>query len=642
MTERTHQNPIQTRPWWTHPRLVDAVFVFLILLRFAFYWVGQSAQRPEEPLSVAAIYRDIEPGYHTHFSSIWHPTTGETTIKEHYGEGIRSFPFPSLLPHGILLGLFGAPGIVLADLIIPLLFYFLLRGIVSRLSGNLFMGQLFSLAISLQAHKLSEKLIGLPHFWGDKTPRPFVAELFFLSVLLLIIVIVRALALNQPLKSRVWIAFMASYALLIQCHFYLASALLAPVLLTFGFALFKARGRSDRKSWAAWSIGALAGLICLAPFVFQRLHEHEDIPRRMGVNAMSLGELPNPVELYGDHPSIHPLLFLSLILFVALVLLPFLFQKLKNGERQAALFFLGVAVLIASLSLAAPYINAFILGKLVIILRYEDAFFKAASYALLIEVCLFLSLIAPTAIFRRLARPATGVLLLLSLLVLGLQARQAFTKVQTRPSSFQDYRYRHAVEEGVDYRNLFSELVRHLEGPAYSGDLVLGSFDTQVTAWWTTYRSGFTYSPDPTTCYLPDEVLETRVLELCRLLGMSEEQFIEWSHRGHNIIYSLFLQKYHATKFHLPYPIDDYSESDQARIHDPNARLIHPFIFCLPLSEEKRLVEAYRKIPKGTGHLSGELDLLLVSKREPFRPDVKGLGLEKRFENEGFILYQFN
>ena len=119
---------------------------------------------------------------------------------------------------------------------------------------------------------------------------------------------------------------------------------------------------------------------------------------------------------------------------------------------------------------------------------------------------------------------------------------------------------------------------------------------------------------EPSFSTLPDSEVESRLVDFCRLLGMTPDRFASFIRKPWVLIFWIGHNKYQASRMYTFSPMEDYSPEDQKKI------LSSPWLeswqsswnIILPLSEEKRLRHQYvqETMPQH------RLDLIILTRNE--------------------------
>jgi hypothetical protein len=604
-----------------------------VVLNFGFWWLGQHYQHPLDPLSVIAIYR-MEPGYHPLIHAFTLPTLGETVLYESYGQGLRYMPIPSLLPFGLMTAILGPTGFIATDLLLPVAFYYLARWFAALLSGDMIIARLFAVVCTLRMHKILEAVAGFafPMIWGNKIPRPFLAELYVLAVLCLLLALIL-----QPdrLSRKRWLGLAVAMGLVAQSQFYFLLPLVAAAV-SVAWLTFLDNGRawsSLRPVLITWWCSSLVGLLVVLPFIVQRACENDEIPARMGLIPMEWQAMPGLQKFYGDNHENNAFLAFALAAGVLAIVAWWVEHhpdaKLTRSYRRVC----GLFFLLISVAAIGPWLVVLLTHEMLLMHHFEKALIALCSYGFLAGLLMLFGLLQSRSI-----RPSwmAWIPAALGLAIAFLFPAHLWHHFHVSPAPHNGVWDTTFRDDGQAYREEFSKLTRFLETRAAAGDKVIASFDTQVNAWWSCYGGGFVYNPDPTNSLASNQHLEARVLEVANLTGMTEAEFRRWIRDPYNIVYFLLLHRYAATKHFLASNLSDYHQEDLWRLSSPKTRYIEANLFAMPRSEEERLTQAFQALPDNLP--SYRLDLLVCPRAIAGKPDSRRF--ERIYTNRLFQVFR--
>src|SRR5262249_27431523 len=143
------------------------------------------------------------------------------------------------------------------------------------------------------------------------------------------------------------------------------------------------------------------------------------------------------------------------------------------------------------------------------------------------------------------------------------------------------------------YRNDFIGLVGELRKPAYRDAKVLATFDHQLFVWWVTFEHRFSFMTDPFTSTVPDRIVESRIMQFCKLLHQSKDPFLAVLQQ--HVVVTLWLghDKYQASRGHSFAPPSEYSAAIQHEIASGNP--YEAWSLAIPRSELDRMASAYER-----------------------------------------------
>ncbi len=611
----------------------DVLLVSLVVARFLAYWVGALIHRPDDPLSVVAMYRYSETGYFTLIGAFLHNTFGDTTALETYEQGIRP-TLVSVFPHGLFLRLFGFWGFAILDVLVPIAVYFLFKSLIQRLSGHVVVARLLAFIVCMRVGKIGSALVGeyFPEFWGHKVPRPFVTEIFFLGALVLMGRIAWVSTPGKPVPWKSWLGLSAALALLAQTQQYHAFSLLMPLGLLTLCVFIRYRGMERVKLVGALLLAGVVGIVCLWPMIAQRGMPMDEFERRILVVPFTLDRMPSPWLFYGEGDIVA--IFAAVM---TLVLGAWAFVAIRrhagNEDRFGLHLMNATALLMAFSSFIAPWVTVAAFSKLFCVVHFYMAFLTISSASLLISASILLRLYRSSPSWRMPLWAGSFAVAGLAFALWGAHVGKHIVSIQTSPAVLVENSYE---DRKVDFRSPFVALVKELEKPEYASAKVVATPDAQICSWWHVARKGFAYLPDATTTVLTDAQLEKRLLDQCQAMGMNEAQFRTWIRTPYNLLYSLLFERYVAYRLYQAFPLECYRPEDKAKFLSTERTLIDCFHFTLPQTEEDRLAAAFTA---RTGQPPKHpLDLLVIHTEEPFRPDPAHW--EMKYENELFGLYQ--
>ena len=175
---------------------------------------------------------------------------------------------------------------------------------------------------------------------------------------------------------------------------------------------------------------------------------------------------------------------------------------------------------------------------------------------------------------------------------------------------------------------------------------MLGTFDLQVYSWWTTFGKGTLYIPFPQLSNASDDEIETRFIRFCQIIGMEENQFMNFIKRRYVLLFWLSHNKYQASFFHTFASLEDYDEEVRLRIKTVANVLREPrkaswqetWTLVLPNSERARLLDKYRTLSKQ--RFSEESDFIILLKDESMQNCQPPLDkYSKSYENASFNVW---
>ena len=595
-------------------------------LTIASYWILSLGAG--ESLSVAATYRYGDYNYFPPLAGLAHFKMGEWLVFEHLGEGLRSFPFPSLVLHGVSLGLLGPVGFMVADVAVAVAVYFAAQRLfrACRLSSSTV--AILTLVVSCGllawpgAH-LQRWLEWAPniHLWGLRFPRPFLTDLF----LLLCIGSWLRILVGHHERQREWALLGFWFGLLLQSRYYSATT----VGLAVGLGALPAMLRPGGMVRSLRGLGIFAGVAAVTclPFVAQRLFEHPDVPARFGAFAVDRLDPRFPEDLARR-------LVPSTLFAAAAALLVYWAALPRRRERLGATLALAVLWLLSLLALPASTV---LLGQTIQPYHFLGEAVTFRTLVILVSLGQMLDAGAAS-IARHLPSRDWGLWLRRSgIAVVAASCLLLGTDLHLPRIAFQDHvRATYKAYRAPGYRTAFRELTDELGRERYAGARVLGTLDIQVLDWWALFGGMHAFSPEPCATSIDDDEIEDRLLRFLRELGANERDFRRIIRDRAVIIFFLGCAKYQVSRGHHFAPLSDYPRNVQQIFL--KSTLFSSWRIALPNSEAKRLAERYARTREGRGDL--RLDVIVLG---PSRLD-HGLApapeqFRLNFENSLFRVY---
>jgi hypothetical protein len=467
--------------------------------------------------------------------------------------------------------------------------------------------------------------------WEMRIPRPFVSEVYLLWTL------VAALALLAAREhGRIyWIVLGAAFALLLQgdVHAALLFAVASPALIYYAV---KRDGVAQTVRGCIY--GGLALAVVAAPFVVQQLLELPEIRVRWGMFPMdrrvvfTFFEPGFPGALVRS--TLWPMWLLgqAALLTVLFVALRHRIKQHQDSDSEAVRRVRMVLPYVSALLVAAVVyfpVSILVLGSTIQPSHFYDRTIRVFSYLVIVLVVVCVGGVAD-----RLARRRAYVYVTLAaVLVIGLGYRMREASVfrgHLRPQFFG-----YASEARPSYRESFAELTSFLDRNV-PRDAVVASFDHQVYSWWLTFHPGYSFLADPFVSSAPDREVEIRLALLCRVLGLSAQEYARLIQEPVINWFWLGSQKYQASLWHTYALLDDYTAEQRQQILQTAAWWHDPIV---PQSELKRLTTQYENVTE-TESGKRSMDVIVLGNRgleQPWAPQSDEWRL--RFSNDGFRVY---
>ena len=597
---------------------LDWLFLLAVLFSASSYWVCWRQYCPDEPASIAAIYRAGDIENYPFIAALSRLQLGESVVRECVGTGVAPFPLWSSLPHGICLRLFGPAGFFVMDLIGFVAFYLACVAMLRQIAVSPLVARGVALLIlsggMADLQDLQAATPALQHlsvtleFWGLRITRPFISSPLLCICLALFFHLLTDDSRNRRLPA--WACLGVCCSLLLQADPYAAMTIATCTLLLFLYLL--ARGRVGALQLAGQAMAFLAAfLLCAVPYIVQRACELPDSPRRLGVF---------PVDRF--HPLWLPypnFTFLRLVWIAALGVIG-LSWLLRNDAATGKSTQITIAIAgVCTASYFSLPLACLLLGKTLQVYHFVISFHVFVFLAFTAFALQAATRVAKTA-GRRAKQTALGntaarilaVLFLLVVLTFSVRsslarAMQLVCDTEHMRSDFPEWR-----AMGPTYRGDFTALVAELSGPGYAGCEVVGTFDHQVYAWWATFRRGYSFLPDAALSTLPDSAIEDRLIALCRTVGMNRAGFEEAIHRRYINIFWLGHAKYQASQAHTFAPLADYTPEQQQKISKTG--VIGSWGSLMPRTEAVRLLGKFDSLSGAA--LPGRLDLIILTNDE--------------------------
>jgi len=173
----------------------------------------------------------------------------------------------------------------------------------------------------------------------------------------------------------------------------------------------------------------------------------------------------------------------------------------------------------------------------------------------------------------------------------------------TRPNEMEERGKRQAFYE-------MTQVIKPLRSKGYE---VIGTWDIMVYPWWVNMLSGYSYLPEIFVTTLPDIVVERRLAQYCKLLGMNKEQFD--SHiRSWEAQYDFIGEcKYNATRTYALSPLSDYEPFEQTKIMSVSRDAAYNYI--IPISERIRLQKVFDSVSIQNEYLY-RLDIIVLRAKD--------------------------
>jgi hypothetical protein len=605
------------------------IFLLAALLIGASYWIGVRVIRPAATLDQAILFRPGgDPDYLPPLTALARLDFGEASVREMAGQGIRSFPFGSLLLHSSLVRLFGEPGFVAADIFAFLLYgcvlsYFLRKSGIARPIAEVLTLFVLSGALSVVLHSIFGTYTNnIPvTFWHHRFPRPLITESFVVAFLSLAVRFINDPELRSKLSA--WALMGALGACLVQSDIYQAMniTLLAIFLVLYLFP----KNRKTILGGVTVAVGVAA--ILSTPFVYQRLHESQDILRRWGTFS-------------SGHRLVLPgfgLISFAFLILLLEILLCYRFRDSMEGSTRAGALIIGVVLIASVLSCT---LSLFVLGRGLQIYHFRQETELVSGYAVLLCTGIVLQAsfqwLGRTLRIREIPALRLKALAFAAAVVVAVAAAAMEAREVIRQELPAQGTLKMAGVPLQRYKSSFADLRAELMRPQYKNAQVIGTLDLQLADWWQ-YRNRYIYLPDTFNSTASDSEVEARVYCFLRMMGTSPEDFDRLLDSDYFLLRVLSGAKYQANAKYAPWPIEEYSPDARRRIAGTSVwERLH---LELPTSERRRLLHAYAQFyPPAEPYRKLDIIVLLKGKlRQFFHPEKGSLTLA--WENDAFELW---
>ena len=597
-----------------------------------------------EPLSVVACYRHGDLAYYPIIRAISDFHFGEALILEYKGQGIQSFPWATLLPHGLMFRFFGIWGWAIADALIAVGYYLLLRRFLLELNIESPIRDIAALLccpplinlLAIRLRNIGFFSIYLPQF-GYRIPRPFITELILVACLTML----ARCFISSDKTVRSWGFLGLTFALLVQSDIYTAVAISISILVGCVYLWARQIKLGEDILIIPVIVFFVVTVFASFPFFIQRFFEHPDIPRRFGL--FSVDRLGPLFFVYGKKYILKTVFWGGLVAFG-------ISQSSINEKEKKSRYavILGLLVAVISSNLAMPLQTA-LLGKAIQPFHYKTVIFTFLGYAYLVYLLYSVELILHARnvrgnvplerIVSRIKAPTAKAVLTLGLVSLFL-IYSAVVNVQRMHWQQSHMRATNRFGEWKSlhfYRRDFSALVNELEKKHYAGCAVLGTFDHQLYSWWVTFHGGYSFLPDPFATTVPDAVIEKRMVTLCQILRMSPSDFRSFISRRYVQVFFLAHNKYQMSKAHTFSPLEEYPQDALVKLRKTG--VLSSWTLQIPEDELKRLAQLFKEA-QDTTDMNDRLDLIVLTNDESLRdhfPDPETWN--KAYENQTFRVF---
>jgi hypothetical protein len=429
----------------------------------------------------------------------------------------------------------------------------------------------------------------------------------------------------------------AAEAVLAQGDMHTAIVLLMSVAAAGAWLLATSRGERLQVAGRLFVFGVTLTGLCV-PFLMQRLLEHPDVPRRFGVfpvsPATAVGFLLETGDLGSTLGAMAALLATGGLLWAS--------DATEAAAARARAMAAWAGIL--ACSCAALPMSALLLGRAIQPYHFEMSRAVLTRYGLVVALTYLVQRLLdvlragePLGGVRALVARRAGAVVALFLCLLGakgfaLAARDSFCRTNQGHVRADLSEYRSLP----DYRRNFKALVSELEKPAYGRCRVLATFDHQVFAWWTSFRRGYAFNPDPFSSAVCDAEIERRLLLFCKALRMTPDDFGSFLDRPNVNLLWLGCAKYQASRAHTFAPMGEYTERQREQIL--RSSLQDSWTLVVPQAEKARLARLYADVAAVSE--MPRLDVMILTNDESLRSFAPSAGeYEEVYRNAAFRVF---
>lgn len=672
------------------------IFGGLLLLKALGAWLYAMMKFPGIPLSALVIYRNAgnDMTYLPIIAGLGKAGLREPFVQEFSGTGIMQFPLFSALPLTLLSKLFGPAGFIVADVVF-LFATFASLAILLRLLGaasltarclslvavtNVFylMGQARFRLVS----QIEPALLGVPKpanpgyflqtpwlqhgipllcvlalaaaalilvmgddrwkkralaagvaiylasiilicsyffvIWGWRIPRPLVTGLPLYAGLASLAYLTRfATQVRTP-----WIIFGVCWAILAQSYIYAAFLLGIAAVGVLGFRIAtKALPPRTLVQNLALCVAVIVPLC--APIAYQQLADtRPDLFQRFG--GFLLPRLSFP-HFWPESPELVAMGLSAILAFIVLARVDHDTGPRRNG--------IGLLIWLLAASLLSLPLSVLAAGRTIQVGHFLEQFYEILSLGMLALLAFGLDLWRSQSGTEKTAGRAAAIMVAISCVTatgaIAIESRRPNVMTTAVREDFSEY------AAFPNYRRDFNAVVLELSKPQYR-DKILGSLDVQVQSWWTSFGHGNVFLPDVFSTTMTDTEIETRLILLCKQIGMNETQFMSLIADPAMQIFFLSHAKYMASALHTYAPLEAYSAEDQAAIRQTS--IFSSFSLFISLAEKQRLRQKFLRTEPAFS--TRGLDLILLSNGERLGARLPGPGFTPVYSNETFRLWR--
>ena len=576
------------------------------------YWIACSLYEPRVPWAIRAIYREEgDTQYVGMVCNLARGVFGEANLLDSFRSGVQGFPLGSLALHSLCVACFGTRGFAVADMLAllgdaaALALFLCVVGVPTGLSRVLaaftFLGVTATKWSGLQEAALLPAFS--PVIGGMRLPRPLVTEGLLLLTLALAFTYLQPARFGRSTARSVGLG--VSFGLLTQGDVHAACAVGLVIGAVLGCNLLRARWRAPARRNVGWI--ALAALATLLPFVWQQLAMHPDIPRRMGVFAVSRWHPPEQLKPWW--PRLEQVLVV--LALTALLRLGLARRVAIKGTWPALL---GLLLMALGFYFSMP-VFGWVTGRDVQVYHFPDRFQRATTWVVLAAGALaaaWLTHRPVLALLRRSKRPLAVAIVAEGIAAAGLSAF-AFHTLNERTHTITQGPPRAGVTLGAQYKADLVGVTQELQTPRYAALRVLGTFDHPLGVWWTAFQHRFLLVSDPFPSTRSDAEHELRVAYFLHLLGVSQASFEDLIQAPNLQVLWLSSAKYTISPLHSFSGTSDYTEAQAGIIRSGD--VMSGWDFGVPRSEVRRLSRLYAQQATAPWRMASA-DIIVLSRTE--------------------------
>jgi hypothetical protein len=570
---------------------------------------------------------------------------GDPTDAFHYGEGHTSVTILSMLPYLLACAVFGLGGYVVADIVCALL-YFAAIFLLLRVCGagrftSLVLGSLLTIGLPqlLTSHLGGAftmvidpfGLVAAEHYfpnllelkiYGTRVQRPVVTEIWGVLLMAGLVQLWR-----EPAKARValGVCLGALMGALVQGDPFFLGVL----GLTFCFVLARTARQQGWRPTTRLLLGmALGAGVVLAHFIYQRLTEHPDIPRRLGLTRYDRW---HPLFL----PGYAPLVRVAVVAALAWLLCRLAWKRTPAaaGTRLPARFFLGLEPLLG-VFLTGMLVAAYFAQPMQVLLIAQGAqiyhylhivpiFYSYALVILLYHIVRLTAAGGLLELWQRLGgQPGRAgavtlvvALVLCAMLVIEKPVKRMYSNGTVCGASVQ---YQPWGKFGDDYRPALSKLDRGLlRDPKFARIKTFATFNQDIYVLLSAFRGKRAFVPDAALTTLPDAEIEDRLCIMAKIFGFSVEQFVSMLQEEQIKNYFLGSNKYRfASDYRFSADTNDYRPVLFEQFIENKHHKQWGWFLAIPKSELQRMAMRYVELQARPPNVALYPDLIILDHNE--------------------------